>query len=94
MENNKRATELTELEKVTEYTAKLKEQRKASLYHDASVCEQLEASAVSFADYIERDGEIFELVNVEPNTATRCPQKHNGATATYKLVTGAIGYDC
>ena len=47
----------------------------------------------SFAEFKEVEGQIFALDYIIENKSKSCPKKHNGNTAVYKLVTGAIGYD-
>lgn len=85
---------------VTEKTeAQRKEaERKLASHLNAGNCEAMTEldEAVkdnNFAEFKEVEGRIFQLDYIIENKSRSCPKKHNGNTAVYKLVTGAIGYD-
>tara|TARA_B100000212_G_C27114956_1_gene422344 strand:- start:348 stop:617 length:270 start_codon:yes stop_codon:yes gene_type:complete len=85
---------------VTEKTLEQKKEatRKLANHYNAGNCEEMKEldEAVkenNFAEYKEVQGNIFQLDYIIENKAKSCPKKHNGNTAVYKLVTGALGYD-
>ena len=85
---------------VTEKTLEQKKEatRKLANHYNVGNCEEMKEldEAVkenNFAEYKEVQGNIFQLDYIIENKAKSCPKKHNGNTAVYKLVTGALGYD-
>ena len=73
-------------------------ERKLASHLNAGNCEAMKEldEAVkdnNFAEFKEVEGNIFQLDYIIENKSKSCPKKHNGNTAVYKLVTGALGYD-
>lgn len=99
MNNETFATDNQGANTVEEYTEKLEQQKReynkkfSSHFGSPSNCEEMDRPNSVYDLYIEREGLIFELVRVEPNKSNTCPNKHNGHTAIYKVVEGAINYD-
>ena len=80
---------------VTETTLKQRKEaeRKLANHYNAGNCEAMEKPQANFSEVIEKEGYIFTLENIIPNTAKSCSKKHNSDIAVYKLFTGALGYD-
>lgn len=86
---------LETLEGVLNYTKQLRKQQRlnAQRVHAGQICDNLEAGHFEPAEFVEREGFIFQLDRVEKNTASKCPNRHNSNIAIYKLVEGALYYD-
>ena len=80
---------------VTEKTeVQRKEQlKKLSNHFNYTNCDLMDKPLDNFSEVIEKEGNIFTLENIIPNTSKSCSKKHNGNVAVYKLFTGALGYD-
>lgn len=67
--------------------------RKLANHFNAGNCDLMDRPLDNFDTFITKEGLIYQLETVIPNKSKKCPNKHNGDTAIYKIFKGAIGYD-